>query len=114
MTQKVQREWTNPLECENGHDAAGNPTGGSVRGIGLIIDWQAGALGRGAEKKEPTGAFVEDVVLAAIQRVEYYQQSQYNCDENAVALGHLQEALAVFQARHDDREARGVQGLHLA
>lgn len=110
----VQERWSNPLECENGYDENGNPTGGSVQSVGLAIDWQNGPLGRGAEKKAPTGAFTEDVILAAIQRVRFYQDGPFRCRENALVITHLEEALHWCQARHDEREARQVQGLHEA
>lgn len=110
----VQERWSNKLECENGYDVYGNPTGGSVRGVGLSIDWQNGPLGRGAERLEPTGAFTEDVVVAAIQRLRFFQASKFACRENALAITHLEEALHWMQARHDEREARQVQGLHQA
>lgn len=46
---------------ENRVDADGNPAGGSLSGKGLSIEWQDGPLGRGADRKEPNGAFVETV-----------------------------------------------------
>lgn len=110
----IQENWTNKLECKNTLDENGNPTGGWVRGVGLSIDWQDGPLGRGTEKKEPTGAFVEDVILAAIQRLQFYNDGKFRCRENSLAITHLEEALHWCQARHEDRERRGVQGLHEA
>ncbi len=55
--------------CVNNIDDRGRPAGGTVRGIGLSIDWQNGPLGRGAERIEPNGAFVESVIFAALQRI---------------------------------------------
>ena len=104
--------WTNPLDVQNLIDGHGNPTGGSITGLGLGISWQDGPLGRGAEQRAPTGAFLEDVILAAIVRLRFFQASKFACRENAIALTKLEEALHWLQARHDDREARGVQGLH--
>lgn len=110
----VQTRWCNPLECENVTDANGNPTGGSVRGVGLSVDWQDGPLGRGDDRKAASGAFTEDLVLAALQRLRFYQASKFACRENAIVITHLEEALHWMQARHDEREARQVQGLHEA
>ena len=62
----------------NYDDAEGNPAGGRVEGTGLYISWQNGPLGRGEARKEPNGAFVETVIAAAIQRLEYYQRCQYD------------------------------------
>ncbi len=93
-------------------DAAGNLTGGSTQGKGIDIVWQDGPLGRGAERKEPNGAFVEGVVQAAIGRIQFYQASPFACRENAIALTHLETALLWLNKRTQDREERGVEGTH--
>lgn len=93
-------------------DADENPTGGLSQAVGIDIKWQDGPLGRGAERKEPNGAFVETVVLAAIGRLQHYQKSKFNCRENALALTKLEEALHWLQARTAAREAKGVEGTH--
>ena len=93
-------------------DDNGNPTGGATSGVGMRIDWQDGPLGRGADRKEPNGAFVEGVVAAAIGRMQFYQASKFACRENAVALTHLETALLWLQKRTADRDAREVEGTH--
>ena len=93
-------------------DENGNPTGGSVRGTGLAVDWQNGPLGRGEDRKEPNGAFVETVIDAARQRIEFYQASQFKCRENAIAITKLEEALLWLNKRTADREKRNVEGEH--
>ena len=100
------------LETTNDNDTNGNPAGGSVRGVGIVIDWQNGPLGRGEDRKEPNGAFVEGVIAAAIQRIEYYQASKFKSRENAIALTHLETALLWLGKRTADREARAVEGTH--
>jgi hypothetical protein len=92
------------------NDANGNPAGGITVAIGISIKWQDGPLGRGAEKKEPNGAFVEGVIQAAIGRLEFYQASEFACRENATALDYLTKALAVMEQRTKNREARAVEG----
>lgn len=92
----------------------GNPTGGTVRGTGLSIDWQNGPLGRGDDRKEPNGAFVETVIEAVKQRIEFYQDSKFRCDENAEAISHLDAALAALDRRTQVREEREVEGTHTA
>jgi len=91
----------------------GTPTGGSVSGVGLQIDWQNGALGQGDDRKEPNGAFVETVISAVIQRLQFFQESKLNCRENAIALTHLETALLWLEKRTHDREKRGVEGTHV-
>lgn len=100
------------LEEKHEVDAQGNPAGGSTTGTGVIIEWQNGPLGRGAERKEPNGAFVEGVIQAALGRLKYYQSTPFECEENYMALVKLEEALMWLQKRTDDREARQVEGTH--
>lgn len=96
----------------NGSDENQNPTGGSVKGVGLSIDWQDGPLGRGEDRKDPNGAFVETVISAAKQRLEYFQESKFKCRENALAITKLDEALHWLNHRTLDRENRAVEGEH--
>ena len=100
------------LTCENRNDADGNPAGGSVSGTGINIEWQNGPLGRGEDRIEPNGAFVEGVIAAAIQRIAYYQATKFSCRENAIALTHLETALLWLNKRTAEREARQVEGTH--
>lgn len=100
---------------ENKLDANGNPSGGSVSGVGLTIVWQDGPLGRGPERVEPNGAFVETVIAAALQRVEYFQKAsdgKFACRENALAITKLEEALLWLGARTARRESAGTEGTH--
>jgi hypothetical protein len=100
------------ITCLNHTNESGRPAGGSVRGTGLSIDWQNGPLGRGEDRIEPNGAFVETVIAAAIQRIEYYQTLQFKCRENALAITKLEEALHWLKARTNRREAQGTEGTH--
>lgn len=99
---------------EEGHqlDTHGNPAGGESVALGIHIRWQNGPLGRGADRQEPNGAFVEGVIQAALGRLEFYQSTKFKCRENALAITTLQEALHWCQHRTKDREARGVEGTH--
>jgi hypothetical protein len=94
------------------NDQGGNPAGGVSYGTGFAISWQNGPLGRGEERQEPNGAFVEDVILAAYDRLEYYQQSRFACEHNEIALQYLDLALGALEARTRDREKREVEGTH--
>lgn len=99
-------------EAENKNDGDGNPGGGTVYGVGMAIEWQDGPLGRGEKRTEPNGAFVETVIAAALQRIEYYQTSKFKCRENAIAIIKLKEALMRLDSRTQSREARNVEGTH--
>jgi hypothetical protein len=100
------------IRAEHWVDDHLRPAGGSTFGNGFAISWQHGPLGRGAKRKEPNGAFVEDIIAAAVDRIEFYQRTEFNCDENAVALEHLQKALTILDERTQKREARQVEGTH--
>jgi len=96
----------------NKSDNSGRPAGGCTHGRGFTIAWQDGPLGTGEDRIEPNGAFVGDVITAAIGRLEFYQASVFNCEENAEALANLYDARYVLRERTRNREARGVEGTH--
>lgn len=97
---------------ENRVDENGNPAGGSLSGKGLSIEWQDGPLGRGEDRKEPNGAFVETVIAAAKSRLVFYQESKFACADNAEMIEHLDAALAIAARRTARREAQQVEGTH--
>lgn len=93
-------------------DAEGRPAGGVTTGRGFTIEWQNGPLMVDGVRQEPTGAFVEDIVAAAVGRIQHYQGSKFKCRENALAITKLEEALHWLNHRTQDREHRGVEGTH--
>ena len=99
------------IEFINETDDDDNPAGGRVEGCGFHIYWQDGPVDREAGE-EAHGAFVEDVLLGVINRMEFYQGSKFACEENDSALSHLRAAHTSMMERRWDREKRGVQGKH--
>ena len=104
---------------KNGHfeehwvDEDGNPAGGVSDGCGFSISWQNGPLGRGDERDEPNGAFVEDLIQALIGRMEFYQEAsggKFACVENEAAIRSLRDAGIRLEDRTRHREAQGVEG----
>lgn len=93
-------------------DENGMPAGGDTTGLGINISWQNGPLGRGPERKEPNGAFVEGVIAAALDRIYFYQSTKLKCRENAIAITKLEEALHWLNHRTYEREQREVEGTH--
>lgn len=93
-------------------DSGRKPAGGVSSSRGLAISWQNGPLGRGDNRKEPNGAFVETVIRAALDRLEFYQCGNFTCENNEIAIRDLQHALGSLSDRTKDREARGVEGTH--
>jgi hypothetical protein len=105
----------NDCILQNFTDSDGNPSGGDVSGTGLIISWQNGPLGRGKERIDPNGAFVETVISAALERIKFYQTAsngKFACRENAIAITKLEEALLWLDKRTRERELRAVEGTH--
>lgn len=89
---------------------SGAPQGGVASGIGFTISWQNGPLGRGTDRKEPNGAFVETIIAAVIDRINVYQTTRFKCEENEKALEYLKQAAEVLQSRTARREAQNVEG----
>lgn len=128
-----------PLIQRHDLDAEGCPAGGSTTGRGFAIVWQDGPLAgdvapeecvnphhlgsdlgghdasvpsSGPCRRSPNGAFVEDIIRAAIGRLEHYQGTEFACERNATALLRLWDALDELAARTAERHQRGVEGTH--
>ncbi len=93
-------------------DEEGRPAGGVTTGIGIDILWQNGPLSVDGKRLDKNGAFVEDIINAALGRLEFYQNTMFSCRENALAITKLQEALHWLDHRTKNRERRGVEGTH--
>lgn len=94
-----------PITIRNSLDELGRPAGGSADNEGSVyIAWQDGPVQDG----KPNGAFVEDIIEIAQRRLEFYQMTQFACDENASAIRYLQGARDTLAARFARREAAGT------
>ncbi|MDK8193760.1 hypothetical protein QP794_27130 [Paenibacillus sp. UMB7766-LJ446] len=58
------------------------------------------------------GVMNEDLISMVIARLNGFQNSDFRCRENAVAITKLEESLMWLRKRTADREARGVEGTH--
>lgn len=110
----VQSGQSNPVRTRDFVDADGNPAGGYAHGVGLCVNFQDGPRGRDetGALKPANGAFVEDLLVAAASRLEFFQASQFTCEANANALHHIYNAITALHTRAQAREARGVLGSH--
>lgn len=90
-------------------DEQGRPWGGYSGAIGVAITWQSGPVNA---DKPRNGAFVEEVIEIARARLEHYQRSPFECDENARAIGALKRALNYLQRRTKRRVEKGIEGSH--
>lgn len=120
----------NPLlQAENELDENENPTGGSVylqvtkngdrEFPALVVNWQDGPRGTDATNPDgsptladPNGAFVEDVLWAALQRLEFFNESKYRDRANSIAITKIEEALQALKNRQLERSHRNVEGKH--
>lgn len=94
-----------PVQSDFLLDGRGNPSGGKSGGVGITIEWQAGIVSEGGHN----GAFLEDVIEAAIQRLEFFNSTRFRCRENSLAITKLEEALHWLDHRTNVREAQGVE-----
>ena len=98
-------------------DGDGNPTGGSTF-LNLAVEpdqpsplqvlWQDGIVGDDRQN----GAFVEDVIEVARQRLQFFQASKFRCRENAIALTHIETALAWLDFRTRARLIENVENTY--
>lgn len=102
-----------PITENHQVDEHGRPAGGFSECRGIRVDWQNGPLAVDGERREPNGAFVEDVIRVALGRLEFYNAGQFRCRENSLAITKLEEALHWLDHRTREREARGVEGTHI-
>jgi len=126
------------LHTFNRHDEQDNPAGGFVVAVtdestfdshiefaefdatrrtspAIYIRWQDGPLVKDGTRTEQNGAFVEDVIRAAVQRIEWYQGTdivpgKFRCEENDMAIGYLRAALTELRRRTERRTLAGVEG----
>ena len=59
------------------------------------------------------GVCDEDLINMVLCRLQHFQESEFKCRENALAITKLEEALLWLRARTMAREARGVEGTHI-
>lgn len=88
------------VRSEHWNDADGNPAGGITEARGFTISWQ-------------NGAFLEYVIWAAIDRLEYYQRGPFECYENEEALYCLRGAIGALNKRRQRRKDLGIENTHI-
>lgn len=100
------------LEYQNFKTDEGYPNGGWAAGVGFDIKWQKGPLvdPETNERLRPNGAFVETLLKAVKQRIEFYQDSPFNCEENARAISHIEAAIQALNDRTARRTEEGTEG----
>lgn len=98
----------------SGFDAGENPSVDYVDSkddprTNLVVLFQNGPIGEVGGLNGVTG----EVLLAIVKdRLEAFQRGPYACDDNAVALAAVDNAMYALQTRTRNRIARGVEGTH--
>lgn len=81
------------------------PTGDGTA-ASQIVAFQKGPIGESGVN----GVSNEALLAIVIDRLQGFQQGDYRCRENAIALTKLEEAMHWLQHRTRERLARGVEG----
>ena len=97
------------ISIVNDTDSQGLPAGGHALGRGLSVQFQPGPV---KEVGAVVGAFVEDLLVVAINRLEWYQSGRFACAENGRAIEMMNGALDLLNERTAERRKRGVEGQH--
>lgn len=58
------------------------------------------------------GVTNEDLIAMVITRLDHFNQTDFRCRENSMAITKLEEALLWLRKRTVGRENRGVEGTH--
>lgn len=56
------------------------------------------------------GIFNEDLLIIVLERLKAFQNTEFKCKENEMAIIKIEEALLWLKKRTLNREKRGVQG----
>lgn len=81
-------------------------TDGKGAGVSLDIHFQEGPI-----KEHGVNGVSHEVLLAVVKdRLEGFQTGPFACEENGLALAHIDAALAMLKGRTAKRLARGVEG----
>ena len=74
----------------------------------LLLEFQNGPI-----KEVGVNGITHEALLAVlIDRMKGFQEGEFACHENAIALSNLKGALRCLLVRTAEREARGVEGTH--
>ena len=74
------------------------------------VKFQKGAV----KENGVNGCHNEDLIVIVIDRLQGFQKGDFSCDENAIAIKKLLEALFWLNKRTSDRVKRGVEGKSIA
>lgn len=73
------------------------------------INFQCGPI----KEAGVNGVMNEDLICMVLARLMYFQQTEFKCKENSMAIIKLEEALLWLRKRTMGREQRGIEGTHV-
>lgn len=73
-----------------------------------VIAFHSGPI----DEKGVNGVTNEDLLHIVKTRLEYFQSSEFACEENELALFQINKALEQLNKRTAKRKERGVEGTH--
>ena len=82
------------------------PVAEDSNATGTLIQFQKGPI----KENGVNGCHHEDLLAIVIDRLQSFQNSEFSCRENAVAITKLEEAMMWLGKRTADRVNRGVEG----
>lgn len=91
-----------------GMDLANNPEAPEGIDNQVVIYFQNGVT----TEVGLNGITAEHLLEILIHRFKQFQEGPFACDENEVALTHMQSAIKAIQDRITDRKARGVHSTY--
>lgn len=112
LTSKYTKVFHEPKE-EMQHNAphffkvVTNDNPNDPREVGEVL-FQCGPIG----EVGVNGVMNEDLIAMVITRLEHFNNSEFRCRENAMAITKLEESLMWLRKRTMGRENRGVEGTH--
>lgn len=90
------------------HNFIVRPVGGKYGDVLSGVSFQEGPI----KEAGVNGVHNEDLIAMVICRLEHFQNSEYRCRDNALAITALEEAMLWLRKRTMGREKRGVEGTH--
>lgn len=85
----------------------------------VVVDKDGNTVGKVDFQEGPileagiNGVMNEDLITMVICRLESFNNSDFRCRENSMAITKLEEALLWLRKRTMGREQRGVEGTHI-
>lgn len=81
--------------------------GVKLHNVITAIPFQSGPV---KETETIDGVFHEDLIAICIDRLRYFQETKFNCDENREAIIFLEAALSALNRRTIRRASEGKKG----